>query len=248
MKLIAVLFLVSCVGMSAISSETPPTDMKLFLLIGQSNMAGRGKVEPKDEVTNPHIFMLTKDLQWVLAKDPMHFDKPGMIGVGPGSEFARIISKKNPTSNIGLIPCAFGGTTIEQWKPGGALYKNAVDRAKEAQKSGKLVGILWHQGESDLPKPENVKAYPENFKALIAQLRKDLDAEKVPVIIGEIGHFVANSEPFNKNLPTVAKGVPLCGYVKSDGLVDKGDKLHFDSASARSLGERYAEAYLKLAK
>jgi hypothetical protein len=37
-------------------------------------------------------------------------------------------------------------------------------------------------------------------------------------------------------------------YVSSDGLRDKGDTLHFDAASARALGERYARAYLQLAK
>jgi len=58
-------------------ADPAPAQMKLFLLIGQSNMAGRGKVEPQDQVVNPHIFMLTKDLKWVPATDPLHFDKPG---------------------------------------------------------------------------------------------------------------------------------------------------------------------------
>ena len=35
--------------------------------------------------------------------------------------------------------------------------------------------------------------------------------------------------------------------VSSDGLVHKGDRVHFDSASARELGRRYAEAYRALA-
>jgi len=36
--------------------------MRLFLLIGQSNMAGRGIVEPQDQITNASIFMLTQAL------------------------------------------------------------------------------------------------------------------------------------------------------------------------------------------
>lgn len=79
--------------------------MKLFLLIGQSNMSGRGNVEVQDKVENPRISMLTKDLKWVPAKDPLHFDKP-IAGVGPGSEFARGILKANPDATIGLIPSA----------------------------------------------------------------------------------------------------------------------------------------------
>lgn len=37
----------------AFAEEPAPAQMKLFLLIGQSNMAGRGKVEPQDQVMNP---------------------------------------------------------------------------------------------------------------------------------------------------------------------------------------------------
>ncbi|OYV05810.1 MAG: hypothetical protein CFE26_09620 [Verrucomicrobiales bacterium VVV1] len=227
-------------------AEPAPKDMKLFLLIGQSNMAGRGKVEPQDQEVNPKIFMLTKDLKWVPAKDPLHFDKP-VAGVGPGSQFAREISKADPTATIGLIPCAVGGTTLDQWKDDGALYKDAVKRAKEAMKNGKLAGILWHQGEADSA-PDKVTSYADRFSSMIGSLRKDLQADKVPVLVGELGRFRPASKAFNDNLPAVVAKVPLCGLVKSDDLMDKGDKLHFDAASARKFGQSYAAEYLKLAK
>lgn len=227
-------------------AEPAPKDMKLFLLIGQSNMAGRGKVEPQDQVVNPKIFMLTKDLKWVPAKDPLHFDKP-VAGVGPGSQFAREISKADPTATIGLIPCAVGGTSLDQWKDDGALYKEAVKRAKEAMKNGKLAGILWHQGEADSA-ADKVASYADRFSAMIGSLRKDLQADKVPVLVGELGRFRPASKAFNDNLPTVVAKVPLCGLVKSEDLMDKGDKLHFDAASARKFGQNYATEYVKLAK
>ena len=46
--------------------------------------------------------------------------------------------------------------------------------------------------------------------------------------------------------PPYAASVPNVAYVSTDGLRDKGDTVHFDSASARTLGERYAMAYLVL--
>jgi hypothetical protein len=133
--------------------------MKLFLLIGQSNMAGRGKVEQQDQVENPKIQMLTKDLKWVPARDPLHFDKP-IAGVGLGSQFARTVWQADTNATIGLIPCAVGGTTLDQWKPGGALYKAAVARTQEAQKHGQLAAILWHQGEGDSGNPQLIATYP----------------------------------------------------------------------------------------
>jgi len=226
-------------------AEPAPVQMKLFLLIGQSNMAGRGKVEAQDQVENPRIFMLTKDLKWVPAKDPVHFDKPGMAGVGPGSEFAREVLKADTNATIGLIPCAVGGTSLDQWKSGAPLYSAAVARTKEAMKQGKLAGILWHQGESDSGNPDKVASYADRFSAMIGQLRKDLQAEKVPVLIGELIRGYNKNDAINVVLPAAAKKVPLCGVVSSEGL---GKGLHFDSPSARKFGQRYAAEYLKMVK
>lgn len=226
-------------------AEPAPKQMKLFLLIGQSNMAGRGKVEAQDKVENPHIFMLTKDLQWVPAKDPLHFDKPA-AGVGPGSEFAREVLKADPNITIGLVPCAVGGTSLDQWKAGGALYKTAVERTKEAMKNGTLAGILWHQGESDSNNPKNVATYADRLEVMIGKLRKDLDAEKAPVVLGELIYGNGKNDAVNMELRKVAKRIPLCGLASSEGLGNK--QLHFNSPVIRSFGQRYAAEYLKLTK
>ncbi|MBO5991802.1 MAG: hypothetical protein J6R00_09140 [Lentisphaeria bacterium] len=45
---------------------------KLVLLIGQSNMAGRGFVEASDKVPHPRVVMLDKSGKWVPAVDPVH--------------------------------------------------------------------------------------------------------------------------------------------------------------------------------
>ncbi len=238
--------ILSLLTASCVIADPVPGPMKLFLLIGQSNMAGRGKVEPQDQVVNPKIFMLSKDLKWEPAKDPLHFDKP-IAGVGPGSEFAREILKQDPKTPIGLIPCAVGGTSLDQWKAGGPLYNAAMLRAKQAMKQGKLAGILWHQGEADSA-PDKVATYADRLSTMITQLRQDLGDDKLPVVVGELGRFRPESKAFNDNLPTVVAKVPLCALVNSEGLTDKGDKLHFDAASARKLGERYAAEFLKLAK
>jgi hypothetical protein len=52
-----------------------PNKFKLFLLAGQSNMAGRGEVTPADTIGNAHILRLNRDGEWEIAKDPIHFDK-----------------------------------------------------------------------------------------------------------------------------------------------------------------------------
>ena len=161
-------------GLALFAKE--PSDLQLFLLIGQSNMAGRGKVEPADQAPHPRIVMLDKANVWVPAADPVHFDKPKIAGVGLCSEFARRVAAAEPQAAVGLVPCAFGGTRLDQWLPGTALYTNAVARACAAMRSGRLRAILWHQGEGD-SSPAKSATYPARFSGMIAQLRTDLVAQ-----------------------------------------------------------------------
>lgn len=236
--------MVSLIAGTSVFAQEAPNDMKLFLLIGQSNMAGRGKVEEQDKVENPNIFMLTKDLKWVVAKDPVHFDK-GAAGVGLCSEFARDVLKADPKSTIGLIPCAVGGTSLDQWQPGKPLYTTAITRAKEALKQGKLAGILWHQGESDA-KPELIATYPARFETMITQLRKELGAENVPLLIGEVIPGHGKHDDVNVALAETAKKTSNAALVSSADLGKK--QLHYDSADYRALGKRYAEVFLRMGK
>ncbi|MSU69390.1 MAG: sialate O-acetylesterase [Opitutaceae bacterium] len=220
--------------------------MKLFLLIGQSNMAGRGKIEEQDKVPHPRVFILTKALTWVPAVDPLHYDLPSRVGVGLASTFARVVAEAEPRQMVGLIPAAFGGSALDEWKPGGKHYSNAVARAREAMKRGQLVGILWHQGESD-GSAEQIAIYAERFRTMITQLRKDLDAD-VPVLVGELGRFRPANAPLNVVLATLSKTVSRCVFVPAEGLNDKGDGVHFDSAALREFGRRYARAWLETVK
>ena len=48
---------------------------QIFLLAGQSNMAGRGDITPGDLEVHPQVLMLTKDGNWQYAVDPVHYDK-----------------------------------------------------------------------------------------------------------------------------------------------------------------------------
>ncbi len=238
---LSILIFISC---AACFPQEIPSNMKLFLLIGQSNMAGRGIVEEQDKATNPRIFMLDKEGKWVLAKDPVHFDKSS-AGIGLCSQFARDVLKAEPESTVGLIPCAVGGTSLKQWNSSSELFKNAVDRARIAMKNGALAGILWHQGEAD-SSPKLASAYPRRFAAMISSLRKELGAENVPVLVGELGTYNPSYVAFNGFLAQIPPLVPNCAIVSSAELSASSDKVHFNSESLRIFGSRYAEAYLKL--
>ena len=230
--------------------------MDLYLLVGQSNMAGRGVVEEQDKTPHPRVKMLSKDGTWVPAIDPMHFDKAA-AGVGLGKTFGQIIADATPGVTIGLIPCAVGGSPIDTWQPGvfyppteSHPWDDMAKRATLALKSGTLKGILWHQGESD-SQPQLAPSYKAKLHDLIARLRKELNAPEVPFIAGQMGKF--DSVPWTPEKIIVdqahqdlAKKVLHTAFVSAAGLNHNGDKVHFDSPAFRELGKRCAEAFFKM--
>jgi hypothetical protein len=219
-----------------------PAVTHVFLLIGQSNMSGRGRVEPVDLVPHPRVFSFSKDQRWVPAVDPIAFDKPGLAGVGPGCAFGRAVADAHADWVVGLVLAAFGGTTLEEWRPGGHLYLDAVARTRAALLGGaRLEAILWLQGESETP--QTAETYVARFGVMAAALRADLNSKDVPIIVGELGRFVSIAPAMNPQLAKLPGAVTNCSMVSSLGLTDKGDQLHLDSASARELGRRYALAF-----
>lgn len=232
----------------------------LFLLVGQSNMAGRGKVEDEDKVPHPRVLTLNKAGQWVPAADPIHFDKPGRAGVCLARTFGMVLADKSEKITIGLIPCAHGGSPISAWEPGAAFpqtqshpYDDSIARAREAMKSGVLKGILWHQGEGDC-KPELAALYQEKLTQLIARFRQDLEAPQVPFILGQLGQFSGapwnpDRQKVNDAQTGVTREVLFTRFVSSAGLMcNSTNDMHFDGKSLREFGRRYAEAYFSLTK
>jgi len=217
-------------------------DFHLYLLIGQSNMAGRGKIELQDKVAVPRVLMLNKANEWVSAVDPISFDKT-IAGVSLGRTFGIEMAKANEGVKVGLIPCAVGGTPIRRWQQKGDLYQKALKRAKLAQKDGVIKGILWHQGESDSGKTETADIYEQQLHAMIGAWRKDLSNQKIPVIVGELGQFwkrAKHKATVDAALKVLPDKVEHTGWVTSGGLNHKGDGVHFDAASYREFGKRYA--------
>ncbi|MDR1864801.1 MAG: sialate O-acetylesterase [Bacteroidales bacterium] len=225
----------------------------LYLLIGQSNMAGRGTVEPQDTVGNPRILKLNRNGEWEIAREPLHFDKP-VAGVGPGLAFARDMLPENSEVLIGLIPCAAGGSGITVWKPGAYWeqtnsypYDDALKRTHRALEDGTLKGILWHQGEAD-QSPQKTAAYRERLIALVAALRKEFNTSDVPFLAGELPHFRENRDAFNKILHDAKQDIPFYDVVSAEGLTPRADMVHIDAVSQRTFGKRYAQKMKALQK
>jgi hypothetical protein len=238
--------------------------LDLYLLMGQSNMKGRG-VMPEEPKCDPRIVMMhLKDDQWYLARHPLHltgdpktFAGHDNAGVGSGLSFAETLAARDPKVRIGLIPCAVGGSAIALWQKGAKLYDEALRRAKLAVQTtapvkGRIRGALWLQGEADAP-PDRRAVYEAKLLKMIDDLRADLGIPDLPFIactIGEMGESdkLTDIAAMNQLLLSLPGKRPHTACVDARDLKGSiGDNVHYDTAAQNEIGRRYAEQMKKLA-
>lgn len=224
------------------------------LLIGQSNMAGRGFANEVPPIVNRRLFVLRNGL-WRQMYVPVNADRV-TSGINLAESFADLYAKDHDVS-VGLIPCADGGSCLDQWAEGSILFDHACYMAELASRTSNIVAVLWHQGESDAS-AEKAPFYEEKLRAILAAFRKRLGLENVPFLLGGLGDFlVENPDPdrcekfrdyqkVNGALQRIAATEQAVGFVSAEGLVANGDHLHFSAQSLRTFGQRYYEAFLKL--
>ncbi|KAG6547610.1 hypothetical protein Mapa_011059 [Marchantia paleacea] len=238
--------------------------LDVFILSGQSNMAGRGgvhilengtrawnKVVPMSaNVSDGSILRLTAQLNWEPAKEPLHqdIDVGKVCGVGPGLVFGAKVLKHlrergqaNPT--IGLVPCAIGGTSIQDWEKGGILYNTMLHRVDVARRGGgTLRALLWYQGESDAESKKHADLYKWRLEKFFSDFRSDLNDNLLPIIQVKICGTWPFVEEVRAAQATVQ--VPRVYTVDAWGLELNPDHMHLTTESQEKLGLVMAEKYL----
>lgn len=227
----------------------------VFLLIGQSNMAGRGKLLEADTLKDiKGVWLLNSEDKPEPARNPLNKYSSirksyKMQQMSLGYSFATKVHKATGRKLL-LVHNARGGTKVSWWLPESDYadpnyYSEAVRRAKEAMKYGELKAILWHQGCGDSGK-NNRPLYMERLAKLTENLRKDLNAPDVPFIAGELAYW--RYTEMNKVIRTISHHIPNSDYVSAEGcdmLKDESDP-HFGREGQLLIGERYADKVLKM--
>lgn len=222
-----------------------------FLLIGQSNMAGRGFLNEAPEIDTSRIFTL-RNGRWQPMFRPINPDR-SFSGTSLAESFAEAYAKKYNV-DVGLICCADGGTKLNQWEKGSILFENAVNQAKLAKRTSVIKGILWHQGESDCDL-ELRTTYAERLKVFIKDLREATDLYDIPFMVGGLGDYLSLYNDITKNyhyindaFQSVAKSDETVGFVSAKGLGANPDNLHFNAKSLYEFGLRYFDEFEKFEK
>ncbi len=232
----------------SLSRDSIINGLDIYLLIGQSNMAGRAEMEEGDLDSLDHVYLFNGST-WENATNPLNKYSTVRKGMefqklGPGYAFAKKLAGESG-KKIGLVVNAMGGTSIAQWQKGYTwendfdLYEQAISQVEKMGGKARIKGIIWHQGEND---QNNPAIYMDLLKRFIADLRNDIGGQ-IPFFAGEIGKWRPVSEGINQVIRDIPHQINNAYYVASDDLTPLNGDLndpHFDSRSQRILGERYA--------
>ena len=229
------------------------SNRKAVLLLGGANMIGFAADNGCTRIDLSDIDVFDGQV-WSSGtlSEPL-FKNVSKAGIGPGTTFARIVKSANPSVQVGILPFAVNASTMASWKPSGANYQAMAGQVRGVLEDGsEIVAVLWHQGEADLLDGAALASYAEDFAEMVQALRADLGlGVSVPVIVGTVGNFTGAGdnciEPIrglNKTLRGLPSTVPGCLCVDTSDLVSNPDKTTFTASSVRTLGQRYAEAYL----
>lgn len=222
-----------------------------ILIVGQSNMAGRGFPSEVSPIENDKLFSM-RNGRWWRMYTPVNPDRI-TAGVNLVESFADLYQKDHNV-DVGVIPCADGGTNIDQWQVGGLLFDHACYMAELAMRTSTIAAVLWHQGESDC-RNERYPLYEEKLTVILDTFRKRLKLDDVPFLVGGLGdylEFYEGSEEFknyihiNDALKNVSDKQKMTGFVSAEGLDSNPDFLHFSAKSLREFGVRYYEEFKKL--
>ncbi len=238
--------------------------MKVFLCLGQSNMAGP-KITGWDQEDDDRLegVLLSNDInQWIPAKNPINGFSTvrwqAQPGLSPAPTFAEKVKKAFPSEEIALISNARGSSRIIEWQKGERYYTEAVRRTKAVYGDKKIDGILWLQGEQDVVEESDYSVYAERFSKFIYDIREELGGQDIPFIACEIWggedckiyapeKYHKGIEEVNRQIKEVIEKTENCAWISSVGVEHtKGDEVHFAKEGMRKLGYRFADKYLEV--
>lgn len=254
----------------------------VWMLAGQSNMEGAGLMteweyayEKKPE-TDVRAFYL--DDHWDVARAQLHQQwknadraiaeyfinlrkdslwnegipsRPQRDGVGPGL-FLGLEMKQYMGVPQGLIACAFGGASIEEWSPvnkeNRAYYPTLIRRFVAC--GGNARGLFWYQGEG-----APSEGYEEKMVNLIDAVRRDTAKPELPVVLFQVASCSlpgCGTENFGRiwsmireTQRTLPEHIKLLDVVATIDL-PRDDSIHLSAAAAHVVGHRGARAMYAL--
>ncbi|QRM89491.1 MULTISPECIES: sialate O-acetylesterase [Lacinutrix] len=202
---------------------------------------------------------------------------------GPEIFIGLTLAENNPDQEFLLIKCSQGGTALYgAWNPNWTAEKaKAVEKPKKQNiklynmhiqdvranlkaletqnKTYKIIGLAWMQGENDAAKEISATTYEANLKLLAQSYRDEFGVENMPFVIGQInsryGKFkklgpamVRKAMEDVVNLDANADIIKTTTDANWSDYPKHTDNVHYNAEGQRRLGIAFGEKLIILNK
>lgn len=250
----------------------------VWLLGGQSNMEGVGELTNEDLMMQPdeRVRAFYMNDTWGSAQLPLMHDLwntkdkihrkyigegavppagPRTRCVGPGLFFGQKMFEYERVPQ-GLICCAHGGTSMDQWSPEGrdkggdeslygAMYRRFI------YNGSRVKGMFWYQGCSDAS-PELSKVFTDKMINFVKCVRNDFGKD-LPFIQVQISRVAVVADDVADKCWSKIREEQRLLHEKIEKLdtvytipYDLSDAIHLSSASQKIVGKNAAELMYNL--
>ena len=232
----------------------------IILVIGQSNMSGRGK-QPYVEATSDLAVNYSNAGGWEHLADPYDDESPASAvdydSSAGGSMIPGIANSLLQTLDfpIAFVPAAKGGSNLYvNGSNYGWAYRNPSNHfdtstlygqsITKAQSVGGVELIIMHQGEADLSAGRTEANYEADFATMIGHYRQDLYSG-IPIFICQLGTVGDGTDAGVVGIRNAQRDVDnatdvFMGATAMD--LPRFDTWHYDTPALTVIGSRLANA------
>jgi hypothetical protein len=200
---------------------------------------------------------------------------------GPELLMGLILAENNSTKKYLLIKRSQGGTALYgAWNPNWTSEKaTAIEKGnkqevklfsmhiediqqqlailKSEEKTYKIIGLAWMQGENDATIMEAATSYASNLEVLVTKYRTIFNEEKMPFVLGQINSRYGVKEGakiVRTQMESFVKSTDFTALIKTSTNEDwldypkHDDNVHYNTEGQVKLGTAFAIELLKLIK
>ena len=191
-------------------------------------------------------FTTVRDLASGLGEH-IYFAKYALAGTGLDASFSTAFGTWSTAAADPGLPVEYTQSlyhSMVNWA------NKALAAARQIEPDTELAGFFWLQGEIDAMYSDRASKYNANLTSFIQRLRSDLGMTTLPIVIGRITN-ISTTMPAANTVRTAQAAVVAktsnSVWVDTDGLtMDPDFQLHYLASGLKTIGERFALAWLNL--
>lgn len=210
---------------------------KMSIGIASEILGGNQEVPNPQQYTHAYLLMgqsnMSRNCNHSMANFFSTYDRRDDAGCSTGQQIAEVFNDPDTL----YIQCAYGGTEMARWVPGGDLYERCLSSVPSYLP---VRGMFFFQGEADAINGLSVPDWSNAFQSMVQDLRIRFGST-LPVVLAQIGS--GRNDPDWVAIQQEQASISLIRVrmvITSDLQPDDG--VHFTQSGYRVIAERMVEA------